>query len=115
MEDTSPVKSIVNTQVLQETNPWITDDIRDRMSRFHKEGIKSGFERAEKRNETSYFEKTYNEGWTDCIIAHRNGYWGCLNFNNYDVWIKSKHPELAHSLFYPDKSQSEKEWRHEGC
>ena len=61
-------------------------------------------------NITSFFEKTYESGWTDCIIAHRNGCIGCSTFNNYDDWIKENHPEATHNLFYPWKSQSEKEW-----
>ena len=100
----------VDIEQLKKMNPWITGDIKVMMGRFYKEGIKSEFEKAEKGNITSFFEKTYDSGWTDCIIAHRNGCIGCSIFNNYDDWIKENHPEATHNLFYPWKSQSEKEW-----
>ena len=66
--------------------------------------------KAEKGTITSFFEKTYDSGWTDCIIAHRNGCIGCYIFTNYAEWIQDNHPDATHNILYPWKSQSEKEW-----
>ena len=49
----------IDIEQLKKMNPWITDDIKVMMGRFYKEGIKSEFEKAEKGNITSFFEKEY--------------------------------------------------------
>lgn len=108
--------SIDHINTLQKTNPWVTDDIKNMMGQFYKEGVKLDFEKAEKENNVSFFERTYRDGWNDCMIAYRNGFCGYyITFNNYDTWIKRKHPELVYNLFEPEKSQSEKEWGHKKC
>ena len=101
----------INIDELQRNNPWIIDDIKVMMGNFYKEGIKTAFEGANLHNSVQFFNETYHNGWSECIIAHRNGCMGCISFNNYDNWIKKEHPELVPTLFYPDKSQSEREWK----
>ena len=70
-------------------------------NQFYNKGLHLKFEKADIKNNITFFENSYNKNWTENIVYHRNKSIYVFNFDNYDNWIKKKDPEVYKLLVFP--------------
>lgn len=87
-------------ELLSSSSRWINPQIKG-IHQFYSCGLHLKFEKKDNENNIKFFESSYEKGWTDCIIAHRNSCIGCFTFENYDKWLKTKDIEKYNQLFQP--------------
>ena len=87
-------------ELLSSTSKWINPQIKG-IHQFYKCGLHLKFEKKDNENSIAFFESSYDKGWTDCIIAHRNSTIGCFEYPNYDAWLKTKDQNKYKQLFQP--------------